>query len=130
MKFGNDTDHEKSEEGCAVEVIFENHHLLLCAACIFSLILGIPLVLNVLWHLQVIYRVTILDGKISRRLSSDSSGSRLAATVATYCPDRMMEYTKSKSTGGFYLPRPELSPCTQVVCVTLLDISTFNSWKS
>ena len=63
MKFGNDTGHEKIEEGCAVEVIFENHHLLLCAACIFSLILGIPLVLNVLWHLQVIYRVTILDGK-------------------------------------------------------------------
>ena len=53
MKFENRTDHEKIEEGCAVDVAFENHHLLLSTACTISLVLGIPLVCNVLWHLKV-----------------------------------------------------------------------------
>ena len=30
----------------------------------------------------------------------DSSGSCWATTVATYCPGRMAEHSKSKSTGG------------------------------
>ena len=40
--------------------------------------------------------------KTSRWLSSDSSGSWWAATVATYCPDRMTQLLKPKSTGGFH----------------------------
>ena len=46
----------------------------------------------------------------------DSSGSCWAATVATYCPGRMAELSKSKSMGGFY--RGDLSPCNnvQILC--------------
>ena len=47
----------------------------------------------------------------SRWLSSDSSDSWWAATVATYCPGRMAKHPKSKSTGGCY--HAEWSPCTQ-----------------
>ena len=49
---------------------------------------------NTGWHVSL--------RKTSRWLSSDSSGSWWAATVATYCPGRMTEHLKSKSTGGFY----------------------------
>ena len=34
-----------------------------------------------------------------------------AVIVATYCPSRMVERLKSKSTGGFY--QPEWSPCRE-----------------
>ena len=45
----------------------------------------------------------------SRCHCSGTSGSLWAATIATYCPGRMVEHTKSKSPGGFY--RPDLLPC-------------------
>ena len=47
--------------------------------------------------------------KTSSWLSSDSSGSWWAAKVATYCPDRMTELPKPKSTGGFH--QRHGSPC-------------------
>ena len=48
--------------------------------------------------------------KTSRWLSSDSIGSWWAATIAAYCPGRMAEHLKSKSTGGFH--QQDVSPCT------------------
>ena len=48
--------------------------------------------------------------KTSCCLSSDSSGSWWAATVATYCPGRVTEHPKCKSTGGYN--HPDCSPCT------------------
>ena len=47
--------------------------------------------------------------KTSRWLSSDSFGSWWAATIAAYCPGRMAEHLKSKSTGGFH--QGDGSPC-------------------
>ena len=47
--------------------------------------------------------------KTSCWLSSNSSGSWWAATVAIYCPGKTKEHSWWKSTGGFY--RPDLSPC-------------------
>ena len=41
--------------------------------------------------------------------SSDSSGSWWAATVAAYCPGRITEHSKLKSTGGFFWA--DGSPC-------------------
>ena len=38
------------------------------------------------------------------------AASEWATTVAAYCPGRMTEHPKWKSTGGFL--RPEWSPCT------------------
>ena len=50
--------------------------------------------------------------KTSCWLSSDSFGSCWAATVATYCPGRVTEHPKCKSTGG--LNHPDGSPCTNI----------------
>ena len=47
--------------------------------------------------------------KTSCWLSSDSFGSCWAATVATYCPGRITELSKPKSTGGVH--RRDGSPC-------------------
>ena len=58
--------------------------------------------------------------KTSRWLSSDSSGSWWAATVATYCPGRMAEHSNSKSTGGF--AQVEWSPCS-------LTTNRFSAYK-
>ena len=50
--------------------------------------------------------------KTSRWLSSDSIGSWWAATIAAYCPGRMTEHLKSKSTGGFH--QRHGSPCNDM----------------
>ena len=48
--------------------------------------------------------------KISHWLSSNSFGSWLAASLATYCPGRMAGHLKSKSIGGCY--QQDGSSCT------------------
>ena len=53
MNFDNNTNIEPLEDGCSIEVLFRDHHLALFSACIVSLILGLPLAWNVLWHLRV-----------------------------------------------------------------------------
>ena len=55
------------------------------------------------------YRVTQKNKETSCRLSSDSSGGWWAATVASYCPGKMAEHPKLKSTGDFY--QAHGSPC-------------------
>ena len=45
----------------------------------------------------------------SHGLSAESSGSCRATTLATYCPGRLTEHSKLKSTGGFH--RHDVSPC-------------------
>ena len=44
---------ENSTEGCAMDAASGDHHLLPFGAYPFSLILGVPLAWNVLWHLKV-----------------------------------------------------------------------------
>ena len=62
-----------------------------------------------------LYRVTIPCGNNPwpRGDGSGTLGSWWAATVATYCPSRMAQQPKSKSTGGFY--HTEWSHCTRML---------------
>ena len=53
MDFDNRTNNEKLDDGCSIEVLFRDHHLALFSACLVSLILGLPLAWNALWHLRV-----------------------------------------------------------------------------
>ena len=53
MNFDNNTNIEPLEDGCSIEVLFRDHHLALFSACLVSLILGLPLAWNKLWHLRV-----------------------------------------------------------------------------
>ena len=56
------------------------------------------------------YRVTHQDCSNLQLIWFRQSLRLMAATVATYCPGRMAEHPKPKSTGGFY--HPDGSPCT------------------
>ena len=56
------------------------------------------------------YRVTHLLGK---KPPVDLVPTVQAATVAPYCPGRMAEQPKFKSTGRFY--QADVSPCTDLV---------------
>ena len=63
------------------------------------------------------YRATHLVDE-NLQLTSDSSGSWWAGTVATYCPGRMEEIPKPKSMGGFH--KQDGSPCTVVIIFVAL----------
>ena len=52
MELDNITAQEDATKGSALEALFEEHHVALVIVCISSLILGIPLLWNVLWHLK------------------------------------------------------------------------------
>ena len=43
---------EDVTKGFALEALIEEHHVALVIVCLGSLILGLPFVLNVLWHLK------------------------------------------------------------------------------
>ena len=43
---------EDVTKGFALEALIEEHHVALVIVCLGSLILGVPLVWNVLWHLK------------------------------------------------------------------------------
>ena len=52
MERDNITAQEDMSRGFALEALIEEHHVALVIVCLGSLILGLPLVLNVLWHLK------------------------------------------------------------------------------
>ena len=43
---------EDVTKGFALEALIEEHHVALVIVCLGSLILGVPLAWNVLWHLK------------------------------------------------------------------------------
>ena len=52
MEFDNITALEDVTKGFALEALIEEHHVALVIVCLGSLILGVPLAWNVLWHLK------------------------------------------------------------------------------
>ena len=52
MEFDNATVQEDLAEGFALETLLEDHHKALFIVCLGSLIFGVPLAWNVLWHLK------------------------------------------------------------------------------
>ena len=52
MEFDSVTDQENSVEAYAWEVLLRDHHVALFSVCFGSLVLGLPLAWNVLWHLK------------------------------------------------------------------------------
>ena len=52
MGLNNISGQEDMSKGFALEALIEEHSVALVIVCIGSLILGLPLVLNVLWHLK------------------------------------------------------------------------------
>ena len=52
MEFVNLSPKGVSAEGFAMEVLFKHHHVALFSVSLGSLILGLPLAWNALWHLQ------------------------------------------------------------------------------
>ena len=52
MGLNNISAQEDMSKGFALEALIEEHSVALVIVCIGSLILGLPLVLNVLWHLK------------------------------------------------------------------------------
>ena len=47
------SDEQDTKESYAMELLFRDHHAVLLVVCFVSLILGVPLAWNMLWHLQV-----------------------------------------------------------------------------
>ena len=52
MEFDNATVQEDLAKGFALETLLEDHHGVLFIVCLGSLIFGVPLAWNVLWHLK------------------------------------------------------------------------------
>ena len=55
MELENITDitvQQNMTNGYAMKALFRDHHVALFCVCLCSLILGLPLVWNVLWHLK------------------------------------------------------------------------------
>ena len=52
MELNNITAQENMANGFALEALIEEHHVALVIVCLGSLILGVPLAWNVLWHLK------------------------------------------------------------------------------
>ena len=52
MELDNITAQEDMTKGFPMEAVIEEHHVALVIVCLGSLILGVPLVWNVLWHLK------------------------------------------------------------------------------
>ena len=52
MEFDNATVQEDVARGFALETLLEDHHGALFIVCLSSLIFGVPLAWNVLWHLK------------------------------------------------------------------------------
>ena len=53
IEIANMSDDQDTKESYAMELLFRDHHVVLLGVCFVSLILGAPLALNMLWHLQV-----------------------------------------------------------------------------
>ena len=53
MELGTRTVHKDLEKGFAMEPLMRDYHVALFLVCLASLIVGIPLVWNMLWHLKV-----------------------------------------------------------------------------
>ena len=47
------SDEQGTKESYAMEFLFRDHYVVLIVICFGSLILGVPLSWNMLWHLQV-----------------------------------------------------------------------------
>ena len=47
------SDEQDTEESYAMEILLRDHHVVLLVMCFGSLILGVPLAWNMLWHLRV-----------------------------------------------------------------------------
>ena len=52
MEIDNNTAQQDVLKGFALEALIEEHHVALVIVCLCSLILGVPLGWNVLWHLK------------------------------------------------------------------------------
>ena len=52
MEADNVTVRGNGTDGYAMEVLFRDHHVILICICLGSLILGVPLAWNALWHLK------------------------------------------------------------------------------
>ena len=52
MELNNITAQENMANGFALEALIEEHNVALVIVCLGSLILGVPLAWNVLWHLK------------------------------------------------------------------------------
>ena len=53
MELSNQTFQEDVENGFAMEALINDYHVALFFVCLASLVVGIPLVWNMLWHLKV-----------------------------------------------------------------------------
>ena len=53
MESDDETAQENLAEGYAFEELFRDHHVACFSASLASIILGLPLAWNVLWHLKV-----------------------------------------------------------------------------
>ena len=47
------SDEQDTKESYAMEFLYRDHYVVLIVICFGSLILGVPLSWNMLWHLQV-----------------------------------------------------------------------------
>ena len=52
MELDNGTAQEDLAKGFAMEALIKDYHVALFFVCLGSLILGVPLVWNILWHLK------------------------------------------------------------------------------
>ena len=52
MEIDNRTAQEDLAKGYAMEALIEDYHVALFFVCLGSLILGVPLAWNMLWHLK------------------------------------------------------------------------------
>ena len=52
MELDNGTVQEDLAKGFAMEALIKHYHVTLFFVCLGSLILGVPLVWNILWHLK------------------------------------------------------------------------------
>ena len=53
MGFENISAEDNLPDGYAMEELIRDHHVALFCVCLGSLILGLPLAWNILWHLRV-----------------------------------------------------------------------------